>query len=81
MGNYEKVDKAFFFFKKKYENHEEFSKEELQRETGWSEGSIKTYMTKRWSFLLEKIGEDYVVSKNFAGFDKFKFRDHHSQNK
>lgn len=77
---WKKVDVAFDFFTKTTTEDRSFTLEELASFTQWKIGSIKTYITKRWSGFLVKEGDTYKCSKLFASFDKNKFRQHHSQN-
>lgn len=76
---WKKVDKAFNFFCKCYESKEEFSLDELVEATGWSHSTIKTYLRKKWTALLEATGCGYKVTETVNAFNKTSFRQHQSQ--
>lgn len=77
---WERVDKAFTFFRRKAINNEPFTLEELATYTQWKSKTVKTYITKRWSGFLRRDGDQYRCTKAFTTFDQNTFRQHHSQN-
>ncbi|MEZ4865823.1 MAG: DUF3644 domain-containing protein [Caldilineaceae bacterium] len=77
---WQRVDKAFTFFRRKALNNEPFTLAELAAFTAWSPASVKTYSTKRWSSFLTRDGEQYRCTNAFTTFDRNTFRQHHSQN-
>jgi hypothetical protein len=78
-GKLDKVDKAFFFFKKHSNNATSFKLDELAKDTGWGLSTVQTYSTKRWSSFLKKSKSSFSVDKSFNKFNKNTFRQHHSQ--
>ncbi len=48
MSDHGKTRQAFYFLCEKESCSQKFSQEELQKATGWSASTIKTYQTKNW---------------------------------
>lgn len=81
MKSFTKIDKCFDFL---YSNvGSEITFTDLTRFTGWSEGNLKTNISKRiWEFLEDRgpqststSAHKYYVKRNILNVDKDKFRD------
>jgi hypothetical protein len=65
-----KTEKAFEFFTKNI--GKEFSLSQLSEFSGWSIVTIKTYLSKKWKGIIDKIAKDKYILK---GFEKFSLED------
>lgn len=65
-----KTEKAFEFFTKNI--GQEFTLSELSDYSGWSEVTIRTYLSKKWKSFIRKIAKDKFI---LLGFEKFSFED------
>ena len=80
MGTkFDKVKKAFKFFKKQREKQKEFTLAEIENATGWGLSTVKTYLTKRWNNFLKKTSNGFIVTSHFDAFNQDSFVKHHSQ--
>ncbi|MCC8167007.1 MAG: DUF3644 domain-containing protein [Planctomycetes bacterium] len=52
---------SYVFFKKHLSSDSSFTRSELAISTGWSEGTITTYINKRWHTFLKKLNGFYKV--------------------
>lgn len=62
-----KTEKAFEFFTKNI--GKEFTISQLRDYSGWSEATIKTYLTKKWYSFTQKIGKDKFIMHDFDKFN------------
>jgi hypothetical protein len=64
----DKIKKSFQFFTEKEKNGELFSFSDIVKYTGWAEGTVKTYPTKKWDKFLIKKGKQFLVNgiRNFS---------------
>ncbi|MEO0011734.1 MAG: hypothetical protein RLZZ535_123, partial [Cyanobacteriota bacterium] len=76
---FEKIQKAFEFFKKQRQKQKEFTLAEIQVATGWGKSTVKTYQTKRWNSFLKKTSNGWIVTSCFDTFNQNSFIQHHSQ--
>jgi len=76
---WEKVDLAFGFFCEHFKGQKEFDLDELVEVTGWSHSTIKTYLRKKWTTLLESNEGRFKVTETIKTFNKASFRQHQSQ--
>lgn len=74
-----KVDKAFTFFCEHFDRKEKFDLDCLVEATGWSHSTIKTYLRKKWTTLLEATDDGFSVTDSIKTFNKASFRQHQSQ--
>lgn len=74
---------AFIFLRKHLHTGEHFTIEEFSDATGWQKpGTLKTYLSKQYKDLFEKVGEKYRVSEAFRKFITWpKFKLHVTQNR
>lgn len=79
VGKFDKVNKAYEFFKQRRAARKEFTIDELTAATGWGTSTVKTYATKRWQSFLKKSTNGFVVSPAFDTYSVESFRQHHSQ--
>jgi hypothetical protein len=70
--NENKIEKSYRFFKNKAELDKVFTLSELAEATGWSEGTAKTYLSKKWDSILEKTEEGYKVN-NIARYSETEY--------
>lgn len=78
MGQYDKVDLAYDFLVQKERESGSFTIQQLVNATGWTEGTCKTYPSKRWHQYVVRDGEHYS-STGIAFLSKEEFRAVHSQ--
>lgn len=62
MSTTDKLTKSYKFFSEKEKNLQSFSLTELATFTGWSESTLKTYLTKKWDKFLTPKDGSFVVS-------------------
>ena len=62
MGEYSKVKKAYAFFCTVEDEKRPFTLKELTDNIGWSERTIKTYLTKKWKQFIKRQEDGYVCS-------------------
>lgn len=62
MAVNDKFQKSYSFFIDKESKGLAFTIDELLSFTGWSESTLKTYLSKKWSTFLTKEGNKYLVS-------------------
>jgi hypothetical protein len=68
--------KAFEFLLEKFHSQELFTKEDLQKATGWSSGTWRTYYSKQLKDLLMPVDSAFRVHGAFAKYANWtKFRD------
>jgi hypothetical protein len=74
---------AFTFLRKHLQNNQLFTIEEFSEATGWQKpGTLKTYLSKQYKDLFEKVGDQYRVSEAFRKFLTWpKFKQHVTQNR
>jgi hypothetical protein len=53
MAGYKRIRKAYRFFCKAEPEQKEFSAEDIANATGWKIGTVKSYITKKWHFILK----------------------------
>jgi hypothetical protein len=58
----EKFVKSYILFTEKEKSRKELNIIEIQERTGWSNSTIKTYISKKWDSLLFKKKDKYFVS-------------------
>ena len=56
-----RVKQSYDFFEAKSSQNEEFTLDELREYTGWSEATVRTYPTKKWESILERVGDKFRV--------------------
>ena len=56
-----RVKQSYEFFEAKSSQNEEFTLDELREYTGWSEATVRTYPTKKWESILERVGDKFRV--------------------
>jgi hypothetical protein len=78
-SKFEKVDKAFKFFKDKRLTNTPFKISEIKDFTDWGHSTVTTYIGKRWRSFLNKNGKFLIVNSHFDTFNQETFRKHHSQ--
>src|SRR5262249_46579809 len=77
-------ENAFNFLKAKWDKNEEFTKDDLQKATGWQKDTtFNTYWSKQFRTLLVHVGSNlFRVSEKFRLFATWeKFRTHVTQNR
>jgi hypothetical protein len=68
--------KAFTFLRQRWMDQALFTTEEFRSATGWSDVSFRTYLSKQFKGLLEKVGDKFRVRLNFrkvASWDRFRW--------
>jgi hypothetical protein len=78
MKQFEKVDDAYKFLVNKEEQQETFEIQELAKIVGWTESSVRTYISKRWHQYISKQGNLYQV-QGLKGLKPEDFRTIHCQ--
>lgn len=71
-GKREKLRRAYDFFQERSAADAEFTLKELSDATGWSQGTVRTYPSKQWEGLLDKIGRGRYRVKD--GFRRYSFK-------
>jgi hypothetical protein len=78
-SKWEHVDRAFKFLSVAHRDGTSFSIAQLAEATGWSESTVRTYATKKWSTILRQEGENFRCTEKFKKFTSSSFRIHQSQ--
>ncbi|MGX5174916.1 DUF3644 domain-containing protein [Aliikangiella sp. IMCC44653] len=78
MTRYEKVDKAYEFLTENEQSGDSFTIAELAIATEWSQGSCRTYVSKRWHQYIHRDKSEYTPS-GIIFLSKEEFRAVHSQ--
>lgn len=65
--NLEKIRLSYDFFQQKADENIPFIGKDIVNFTGWSDSTVKTYLSKKWpSFLIKKDKSYYVEKKLFS---------------
>lgn len=64
----DKIKRSYQFFTEKEKSGQLFSLSDIVKYTGWAEGTVKTYPTKKWDKFLVKNGKLFLVNgiSNFS---------------
>lgn len=62
MSQTEKLKKSYSFFTERENEDKSFTFDELLDYTGWTESTLKTYLSKKWDRFLKKSNNRYFVS-------------------
>ncbi len=76
---WQRVDAAFAFLSAKAKAAAPFSLDEIIEATGWTESSVRTYLTERWRAFTTRADDKWLVGTKFLRLTREAFRAHHSQ--
>lgn len=78
--DYERIRKAYEFFKTKFQDGEDFKKEELTNATGWKPNTTNTYLNKNyWHEYRRDLGNGHHRVVNFQNVTFEDFKESHTQ--
>jgi hypothetical protein len=62
-SRYDRVKKSYDYFVAKFESQEPFALADLAEVVGWSQGTVQSYVAKKWKTILRKADDEYFVRK------------------
>ena len=62
-SRYDRVKKSYDYFVAKFESQEPFALADLAEAVGWSQGTVQSYVAKKWKTILRKADDKYFVRK------------------
>jgi len=71
---YERVVKAFEFLRARAVDQVPFTVQDVMSATGWTESSVKTYISKQWRDVLASNGGGYRVKPEFRRIGEADFK-------